>query len=78
MELKERASMIWTPDGVWLQTFDQMGAMKLSGCGKIALHSVEFFCASRGIPLLIKTEGAREIRPGRTAQSVPVLSNAMK
>jgi hypothetical protein len=57
--------MIWTPDGVWLQTFDERGVMHLSGCGRMRLHQVEVFCRDRGIELLVKTAGGSEIRPGR-------------
>lgn len=61
--------MIWTKDGVWLQTHDSMGCMHLSGCGKLSLHSVEVFCRDRGITLYVKTAGGAEIRPGHRKSS---------
>lgn len=60
--------MIWTKDGVWLQTFDETGTMRLSGCGQLSLHSVEVFCRDRGITLYMKSPGADEVRPGRRKQ----------
>jgi hypothetical protein len=49
--------MIWTPECVWLQTYDDAGAMKLSCCGQIELHRVEFFCGSRQLQLFIRIPG---------------------
>lgn len=64
--MKKDAVMIWTPDGVWLQTYDSEGNMKLSGCGKLSRPAVEFFCASRGIELSIRNADARELRANGT------------
>jgi hypothetical protein len=63
--MRNEACMIWTPDGVWLQTYDETGARRLSGCGRMRLHQVEVFCRDRGIDLLVKTAGGAEVRPGR-------------
>lgn len=43
--------LIWTKDQVWLQTYADDGAIRLSGCGKVSLASCKGFCRDRGIEL---------------------------
>jgi len=51
--------MIWTEDGVWLQTHVD-GVLKLSGLGRFPLESVEEFCLLRRIPLSVRRPGCLE------------------
>lgn len=40
--------MIWTPDGVWLQTVDSSGRVWSHYVGKLTVYSAESFCRERG------------------------------
>lgn len=59
---RSEPAMVWTAEGVWLQTFDDQGQMRLSGCGQISLESVKFFCKTRGLQLTIVEAGRRTVR----------------
>ena len=49
--------VLWTEDGVWLQTFDVGGTMRLSGLGRMSLHGVEIFCEERGLAFEVLLRG---------------------
>lgn len=53
--------MIWTPDGVWLQTTAE-GVVRLSGLGLLPVWSVEEFCRRRRIALFIRNGGAEQLQ----------------
>lgn len=53
------ACMIWSENGVRLQTYDREGQMRLSDLGKLSLHSVQEFCQARGIMLCIRGRNFR-------------------
>jgi len=52
--MKNESLLIWTPDGCWLQTYGEGGAMRLSGMGKLPLHAVEGFCRNHAIGLEVR------------------------
>lgn len=68
--MKRDAILLWTRDGVWLQTWDN-GAMRSSYCGRISLESVTEFAGTRGMTLHVVTEDRRTIsrRECATAQT---------
>lgn len=47
-----RECMIWTPDGVWLQTRSE-GRLRSSWCGRLSLASVSQFCAAKRLDLVV-------------------------
>lgn len=65
-----RECMIWTENGVWLQTTDSEGRLRLSGCGKLSLASVQAFCQRRRIPLSVvgRATAARGLTVGAQAR----------
>lgn len=54
--------MIWKPEGVWLQTYAEDGAIRLSFCGRLSFPSVERFCQEHGIDLVIAATAGRKQR----------------
>ena len=46
-----QGKIIWTERGVWLQTVDGNGQVKVSDCGRLSLQAVREFCEERGIEL---------------------------
>lgn len=55
--MKRRELMIWTPDGVWLQTGAEDGALRLSHCGVIPLDEVKGFCGRIRLWLEVRIPG---------------------
>lgn len=66
--MRQNAYMIWSENGVRLQTYDREGQMRLSDLGKLSLHSVQEFCQARGITLCIRGRNFR----ASVAHPVPV------
>lgn len=54
--------MIWTPDGVWLQTLGVDGRRRSSYCGRLSLASASAFCGERKLRLHVAAQVDR--RPG--------------
>lgn len=50
----DNSLMIWTPEGVWLQTYTELGELRLSFVGVVSLGSVHAFCRSRGLRLAVR------------------------
>lgn len=72
--MTERECIIWTENGVWLQTFDSDGRMRLCDCGRITLDSVEAFARAKGLVLDIRRQ--REQLRGAKAAPVGALEPA--
>lgn len=53
MSLHKREEMIWTKDGVWLQTYAEDGAVRLSGCGKMDYAECQKFCFLHDLALTV-------------------------
>ena len=55
--MRTQELMIWTPDGVWLQTGHDEGGVRLSHCGVIPLDEVKHFCARTWTWLEVRVPG---------------------
>jgi hypothetical protein len=56
-----RDRLIWTDDGVWLQTLGEDGVRQSSYCGQLDWVSEEFFVQSRGLYLYVHESGQRSV-----------------
>lgn len=67
-----RAVMIWTPDGVWRQTYGADGAVKLQGCGKMPLCTLERWCMANDMILTVRVGSMRaSMKPPTIAPPPP-------
>lgn len=53
--------VIWSEAGVFLQTYDREGQMRLSDMGALSLASVQEFCDRRGIPVYVRRRNMQAI-----------------
>lgn len=75
----KRPCMIWKSEGVWLQTYDVDGRMRLSDCGELPLASVRRFCEEIGLELCVCFSGGVELlNYPPTIHPPPALSGASK
>jgi len=67
--------MIWTESGVWLQTIDGEGRVRLSGLGKLSLVSVQDFCRRHKLPLSVvgRAPAARGMLSATDARARPTV-----
>lgn len=63
--------MMWSENGVRLQTYNQYGELRLSDLGCLSLTSVQDFCERRGIKLYVARREPAAI-VGRPQQPVQV------
>jgi hypothetical protein len=64
-----RDCLIWTDDGVWLQTRGEDGVTRSSYCGQLDRLSVEFFAQTRGLGLHVHEPGRRSVAKGGFASN---------
>lgn len=67
--------MLWTPEGVWLQTYTSEGQVKSSYCGRLSFYSVAKFAAERKLAFYFERPPAGSSAPvnspgARTAVAV--------
>jgi len=73
---REKDLMIWSEDGVWLQTVDGDGRVRSSFCGRLSRTSVENFCHEHGLAFAVhgsagRATAARGPSTGAQARLVP-------